>query len=182
MPLCRLLDIDGGTIGVGEQERVTPPFPAAARQLIAYWTGLPIGRSLPRRSAVDPSAMVRILPNLFLVRREPVDGRAKLRFGLHGTAVVDILGMDLSRKFLDDLLAPAAAVRVAAAIDLAIDARTVVRQRLWSVFPGRGHILVDRTVCPLEADDARCTMAIGALIRCPATDTAPLRIETAVPE
>ncbi len=126
--------------------------------------------------------MVRILPNLFLVRRERVDTRARLKFGVHGTGVVDILRMDLSQKYLDDLLPPDAAGRVAAAIDLAMDERMVVRQRLWSVFPGRDHILVDRTICPLEADDGQCTMAIGALVRCAATDTAPLGAGAEDPE
>ncbi|MFN4087934.1 MAG: PAS domain-containing protein [Alphaproteobacteria bacterium] len=70
------------------------------RRLYAYWDGLRRGRRYPTRREVDPLQLPFILGNLLLI--EVMPGRAGFRVRLHGTALAERIGMELTGRLLDD--------------------------------------------------------------------------------
>jgi hypothetical protein len=70
-----------------------------------YWRRKRMGRFAPRRSDIDPSELIEVLPRVMLVdvQREPLD----FRYRLSGTGICDVHGSDLTGRRPRELL-PAA--------------------------------------------------------------------------
>jgi hypothetical protein len=69
---------------------------------LAYWADKRGRRSMPCKRDIDPTEMPRkILPNLQLI--DVIDGGARFRYRLIGTAVVDAYGHDFSGKYPDEM-------------------------------------------------------------------------------
>jgi hypothetical protein len=165
---------DGGQEGPLPLEALAPALPPLSATLLAYWADLRHGQPIPPRAGVDPIALAKILPNLFMVRFEGPPRVETLRFSVHGTEVARIVGGDLTGKVLADVLEPAAAARVGRAILACAQGGLPVRERLWSAFPGRDHVRVDRLVLPLLDEVGDVGYACGSLVRLAPDDLAPL--------
>jgi hypothetical protein len=61
----------------------------ATTEIFEYWTGLCDGRLPPKRNEIDPVALRRFLPHLFIVAREADD---QLTFRLAGTRLCELFG------------------------------------------------------------------------------------------
>jgi hypothetical protein len=77
--------------------------------LYAYWRGLRGERIAPSRRAIDPRAIVTLLPNLFLcdVVETPADSglpRWRIRYRLVGTACVRAANFDYTGRTLDEVV------------------------------------------------------------------------------
>lgn len=69
---------------------------------LSYWMGKRSGRAMPRKRDIDPTEMPsKILPNLQVI--EVIDGGARFRYRLVGTALVEAYGRDFSGKIADEL-------------------------------------------------------------------------------
>lgn len=69
---------------------------------LAYWAGKRGGRSMPRKRDIDPIDIpLKILPNLQII--EVIDGGARFRYRLIGTALVEAYGKDFSGIIVDEL-------------------------------------------------------------------------------
>lgn len=69
---------------------------------LSYWTGKRSGRSMPRKRDIDPIEIPpKILPNLQII--DVIDGGARFRYRLIGTALVDAYGKDFSGRIVDEL-------------------------------------------------------------------------------
>lgn len=78
---------------------------ALVQQLLAYYLSIHPADALPPRSAFEPLAIPRLLPNLVLaeVERQP-DGRpARFRIKVAGDEVVNALRMPLIGRYLDEI-------------------------------------------------------------------------------
>jgi hypothetical protein len=120
--------------------------------------------------------LVRILPNVFLCERTQ-DNDNSIRFRVHGTGVVNLLKCDLTGKYLVDVLEPAQVAQVARPIHLTLDEGIPVRQRFYSAFPEREHLLIDRLIAPLEDEEGNRRFALGCLCRCADYENLELRME-----
>jgi len=69
----------------------------------AYWEAKCGGRAMPRRADIDPSEITRLLPYLQIT--EFVDGGARIRYRLVGTAIVTAYGAELTGKYFDEVFA-----------------------------------------------------------------------------
>jgi len=66
-----------------------------------YWLAKRGGRRMPRRRDIDPSEVVPLLPNLQIT--ELVDGGARVRYRLIGTAIVSTFGAEFTGKYFDEV-------------------------------------------------------------------------------
>ena len=67
----------------------------------AYWELKCAGRPMPRRADIVPKDLIRILPYLQIT--EPIDGGARIRYRLVGTAIVNAYGAELTGKYFDEV-------------------------------------------------------------------------------
>lgn len=69
---------------------------------LSYWMSKRGERSMPRKRDIDPIEIPpKILPNLQII--EVINGGARFRYRLIGTALVDAYGKDFSGRIVDEL-------------------------------------------------------------------------------
>lgn len=160
------LDDEGHMIGRGGFAGFVPELAKPLVLLNQTWEEMPRGGTVPSKSALDPAKLVSMLPHVFLCERAPDGARDSIFFRVHGTKVAEILQFDLTGKRLFDVLPEVRAVKVARAIELCMDEAMPVRQRLYSAFPNREDVLVERLILPLEDEEGLVRFAVGGLYRC----------------
>lgn len=84
-----------------------PAHPDAAA-LAAYWERKRGTRPMPDRQDIAPAEIVRLLPYLHI--SEVLDEGSDFRFRIFGTALVNLLGVELTGKRLSELGQPSAVV------------------------------------------------------------------------
>lgn len=77
-----------------------PRHPGVA-MLSGYWDGKRAGRPMPDRGDIVPSEIVRLLPNIFIC--EALEGGGDFRFRIFGTALVDLLGIEMTGRTMTEL-------------------------------------------------------------------------------
>ncbi|MEM1400119.1 MAG: PAS domain-containing protein [Pseudomonadota bacterium] len=70
-------------------------------ELLSYWSDSRLGHQLPKRNAIDPVDIPRLLPHLVLTE---VTNENRLRYRLVGTAIEDVAGMGLTGQFVEDVV------------------------------------------------------------------------------
>lgn len=69
---------------------------------LTYWAAKRGGRPMPRKRDIDPTEMpAKIVPNLQLI--DVIDGGARFRYRLIGTATVDAYGEDFTGRYPDEM-------------------------------------------------------------------------------
>jgi hypothetical protein len=69
---------------------------------LAYWIKKRSARLMPCKRDIDPTEIPpKVLPNLQII--DVIDGGARFRYRLVGTALVDAYGSDFSGKYLDEM-------------------------------------------------------------------------------
>jgi hypothetical protein len=72
---------------------------------LAYWIEKRGNRLMPSRRDIDPTEIPRkVLPNLQLI--DVIDGGARFRYRLIGTATVDAYGEDFTGRYADEMFPP----------------------------------------------------------------------------
>lgn len=70
--------------------------------VLAYWTRKRGNARMPRKADIDPTEMPKAaLPHLQLI--DVVDGGARFRYRLVGTASVNVYGADYTGKYINDI-------------------------------------------------------------------------------
>lgn len=72
------------------------------RAMHAWWLAHRGPAGIPDRRALDPAALKPLLPNLFIAEIEPKPFR--VRYRLVGTKAVQVIGFDITGRYLDELL------------------------------------------------------------------------------
>ena len=141
-----------------------------------YWRGRCGERRMPRRADIDPIDMPpHLLPNVFLT--DVVDGGARFRYRLVGTAIVGTLGWDPTGGYVDEINQNAPYRDYITGLY-----RRVVGDRV-PVFsmsqyprpnhPDRGYHATQRLMCPLSSDGA----TVDILFTCQVFMIAPRELE-----
>ena len=73
------------------------------RSVHRWWLEKSAG-DIPDRADLDPADLKRLLPNLFIVDVEHAPFR--IRYRLMGTRAIEATGMDLTGRYLDELVLP----------------------------------------------------------------------------
>jgi hypothetical protein len=68
-------------------------------EIYRYWATKRRGRTMPNRADIDPTEILALLPNIFMVNveRDPL----RFKYRLIGTAVVGLLGRDFTGRTID---------------------------------------------------------------------------------
>jgi len=72
------------------------------RGLAAWWVTHSTSGALPDRRDFDPGQFARLLPNMLIADVEPDPFR--IRYRLVGTKVADVMNIDFTGRYLDELL------------------------------------------------------------------------------
>lgn len=130
--------------------------------LLRYWQSKLRGRAMPARRDITPFEIPDLLPHLFMVDVPPT---GPMVYRLSGTAVVALMGHDVTGRTIGDGMVPAhrdeAIARYAA---IAAEARPNFHRRRLREHTN-DFAEVDRLVLPLSEDGVRVNMLLGMTIR-----------------
>lgn len=130
--------------------------------VLAYWMAKRGGRSMPRKRDIDPIEMpAKILPNLQVI--EVIDGGARFRYRLVGTALVEAYGMDFSGRIADELFPDDRLNFVQGIYRRVTAARTPIFSRNKYHTPRNVDLFSMRVYMPLSDDDASVNHILGAM-------------------
>jgi hypothetical protein len=134
------------------------------RDLHDYWQAARGARPMPFRKDVNPMAIRPILPHLIFVDVE--HDPPAFRFRIVGSAVVSLVGRDVSGRYADKSLFGARLEDVLGAYRLAVEHAAPVGKRgkaRW--ITGREWLPVEQLVLPLTVHGTRADMLINAMMR-----------------
>lgn len=131
---------------------------AAERWLLHYWWSKRIGDAAPRRAAIDPIEMVKLLPNLQIHARTN-EGRLLCR--LSGTAVVNAMHVDTTGRHLDEAISPEAYASRKRFFDLVLDSGRPLLYRARMTFVGQEWRSYRRFMLPLHYRSATPDMILS---------------------
>lgn len=133
------------------------------RALYAYWLSKLLGRPMPSRTDLDPVEIPTLLPHVFLVD-VPGDG-GPLVYRLSGTAVVALMGQDVTGQNVGDGTLPQFRAEVVARYGgVAREGRPFFHQARLRDYTN-DFANVDRILLPLSEDGVRINMLLGMTIR-----------------
>lgn len=117
--------------------------------LYSYWVAQCRGRGLPDRRDIDPVAMpVTLLPHLAIV--DVVDGGARFRNRLVGTAIVERWGFDTTGRYHDEVMNPGGySDYIHSLYRDAVQRRAPVYSESVFHWDVHGHLLTRRLYLPL---------------------------------
>ena len=135
-----------------------------SREFYAYWQSLVQRRGgMPYRSDLDPADILRLLPYLFIVERIKSTGR--LFFRLSGTGIRDVMGIENTNHFLDELLHGEDLKAVSAMFGQVMEQGLCVRSVEGLTYSDRSYLRVEILRLPLLTGDGESRLAIGCLSR-----------------
>ena len=128
---------------------------------LAYWERKRGLRAMPSRAEIEPSEMIRLLPNLQLI--DVAEGGSRFRYRLVGTAIVAAFGREYTGKWLDELFPTERSKFAEEVYRLACSERLPVFARSTYVTATERELIANRMCMPLSVDGAAVTMIMGAL-------------------
>jgi len=131
------------------------------------WLEMRDGGLAPSRSRFDPAAVRGDLKHIFLVAIAAAETGRRFLMKVHGTEVNNIIGTDVTGKFLDDVLDAARHRKLTEGFDHCLDVGKPILEEFDSVFPGREFIRVSRLVTPLRDEGTDAEFILGSLARRP---------------
>jgi hypothetical protein len=135
-----------------------------------YWRSLLAGRPMPARSDIDPAALGRLLPNIFLI---DVIGRpSRFRWRLVGTAIGAAERCEYTGKWLDETIGHPEDPILAGCRRTEAERRPTHHAALHGGLDGISMRLV-RVLLPLSEDGGTVNMLLGATDYQPPETVAP---------
>ncbi len=128
------------------------------RELYDYWNAKRLPGALPSRADIDPIQLRGLLRHVVLA--DVVDGGARIRYRLVGTAMVERWGSDFTGKFADEIMQGSYRDFLVKLFRDAIKHRCAVFSRSrfrWDV--GRS-LDTSRLFLPLQGDDGEVEMIL----------------------
>lgn len=131
--------------------------------VLAYWNRQRGSKAMPERRDIDPAGLgARALPHVLLV--DVVDGGARFRFRLCGTAVADAAGLDLTGRYIDELNPNAtyAAYIIGLYRKVVATQRPVYSESAYMQPASRARRSTRRVMCPLSEDGVTVDRVLAA--------------------
>lgn len=126
-----------------------------------YWRSKCRTGTLPGRRDIDPVEIPRLLPHLLV--SELVDGGARLRHRLAGTAVVAAYGGELTGKHCDEVCPPERRAAIVAQYRLICEHKQPLLLRHRYLSSDRVPLICHRLVMPLSEDTQTVSQFVAAL-------------------
>jgi hypothetical protein len=133
-----------------------------------HWVSIhPPGR-LPGRQHLDPSAIARLLPNIFLVDvcRDPL----RFRYRLIGTEYVRLIGRDVTNAFLDEVHPGFHDLILRQYEETSLHGRPAYRKGpIMYTGTDERYLGMERVIMPLARNGVDVEMILGAVVYIPAS-------------
>jgi hypothetical protein len=116
-----------------------------------YWRAKRAGRSMPRRSDIDPADIPTLLPNILIT--EMLEAGTRYRYRLAGSAVTEAFGRSLTGRYVDEIMmGPYRDFIMRVYRDIYLDRRCIFCESRYTngVKPG---LSTKRLFMPLSNDD-----------------------------
>lgn len=131
------------------------------QDLLKYWQDKCGERDMPARIDISPGDLVTHLPRLALLNVSAEDDEGPLfSVRLSGTGIDDLLGADHRGAALNDLLPPASAKLVSAALAALVEHKRPMRFFAQARLPGNPAASVEGLALPLGVDDGPVNMIL----------------------
>ena len=135
-----------------------------SRELYAYWHSLALYRGgIPWRDDFDPAAVPALLPYLFIVEQESATGRYLFR--LSGTGIREIMGMENTGRYLDELLSGTDLDSVSEMFHQVMSEGVCIRSVEGLTYSDHCHQRVEILRLPLRKNDSNGNLVLGCLSR-----------------
>ncbi len=137
------------------------------RELYDYWLSVHPPLGLPGRQHVDPAAIPRLLPHVFMVDvcRDPL----RFRYRLVGTEYVRLMGSDLTGRYLDEVHPGFHGLIRRQYVEAADQGRPGYRKgSIMYTRPDRCYLGMERVILPLARNGSEVDMLLGAIRYIPA--------------
>jgi len=129
---------------------------------LAYWIDKRGGRLLPRKRDIDPTEIPRkVLPHLQLI--DVIDGGARFRFRLVGTAVVNAYGKDYTGRYADELFPDDRLNFIQGIYRTVCDSKTPILARNKYHTPKKIELFATRIYMPVSDDHLNVRYILGVL-------------------
>ncbi len=136
---------------------------ARVRRVFEYWRAIrPAEDRLPGRQHLDPGDLAEVLRWLWLVdvQREPL----RFRYRLIGTGHREVLGVDLTGKWIDDAFAHFPRMPGYADFVAALGGEVRHRRGAPEIPVGEKYVARERLLLPLARDGATVDMLLGVSV------------------
>jgi hypothetical protein len=133
-----------------------------------YWVSIHSPGRLPGRQHLEPSAIARLLPHVFLVDvcRNPL----RFRYRLIGTEYVRLIGRDVTNAFLDEVH-PGFHGLIRSQYEETSEQRrpTYRKGAIMYTGPDERYLGMERAIMPLARNGIDVDMILGAVVYIPAS-------------
>ena len=143
-----------------------PPLPESIATLRDWWDRQRGFRRMPRRSELDPAALVRALPDLMIIDVTPGHGPGShvFTYRLAGTRVEDRLGLMLKGRMVEAALFGHAAPSIQEFYETVIAERRPLLHTQHAIIGGARHVEYQGLVTPLSSEDGTQIVALVAAV------------------
>jgi len=130
-----------------------------------YWLSIHPGTGLPGRQHLDPADVPGLLPYMFLinVERDPL----RFRYRLVGTNYVQMMGSDLTHRYLDEVHPDFPGPIREQYVELAEHGRLAYRKGRVMRAAMHRDFVIERLALPLARNGVDVDMILGAIIHLP---------------
>jgi hypothetical protein len=129
------------------------------RRFLAYWLGKPEGGTMPRKSAIDPTEMPQLLPDLVLYERR---GPRDFHIRLAGTAVVRRVGVNPTGSNVLDLLHPGSRSTLEQSLNRILDEPCAHVARVRDQYASGREAIVEVLRLPLRSEQGEPRFIISS--------------------
>lgn len=131
------------------------------RTVLDYWERRRGARAMPQRRDIDPAELRPVLPHLQIT--EAIEGGARFRYRLVGTAVVEAFGAEFTGKYVDELVSGERDSFVHACYRAVCTARRPVFARSKYITTKDVDLTANRVLTPLSEDGVEVGQILGGL-------------------
>ena len=131
------------------------------RTTLDYWEQRRGARAMPRRRNIDPAELRQVLPHVQIT--EVIDGGARFRYRLVGTAIVEAFGAEFTGKYVDELVSGERDSFVHACYRAVCAARRPAFVRSKYITTKNVDLTANRVLAPLSEDGVEVNQIPGAL-------------------
>lgn len=139
---------------------LTRPEAETLKQLKAYWEAKKGDRPAPPKSAIDPSELRNLLPNILLI--EVVGDPPRFRARLFGSALVAAYGEEVTGKFGEEVDLDEVRTELMSFVERsAAECKPQYLRAAFTKHNGR-HLQYEQILLPLSDDGTKVNMLLSA--------------------
>jgi hypothetical protein len=130
--------------------------------LLGHWLEQRGADAVPRRAAIDPAAIVPVLPYIWLCEYLPEERRFRMR--LAGEEINKLYGRNIARSYFEEITDPKIMPATNRRYGRIIEEPAILHCAGRIYFTNSSPVVGERLGLPLRTEDGRTTQIIGASV------------------